>query len=617
MINRRTSLATLFYIMALLLPAVRPPATVAGQVQREDNNLRITAVNTGEFPTVGVRVLTTTAGSAPIADLTRLVVRENGVPIPDATAATTPVGIDLALVIDANPDLLLFDDRSGLSRRDKLAAGIAHYAEQFMDPVGLDRVSVIVPDETGEGATFLIQDATQPGEVAAAVNAYAPLPPRVTPLQAMLTTAIDHLAAGDEGRFRAILLYTDGARLDRQLDYQPLIEAAQAANIPIYAAVLGADASAEEIANVSRLVSPTNGLYVHMPEPEAADPIYAIFQAQGRQAELTYQSALRQSGTHNVSVSLGNARDTVPFELTLTAPQVTIDTPPETVRRAGSAVDTPLTLLQPAVLPLTVRVIWPDGRSGSLAEVDFRVDDVPQPLSALPPLDNEGVMSLRWDISNLDAGDYRLEVEIVDALGFRAAAVPVDITIEVARPVPPTPTPAPTRVPLSNVAQQAAGGLPWPALLAAVVIAGVIMVFALWRRRRDKKPVVADAPMPRIIPAAGPPPGDHVAVLEWQDDSGSPGDQIVLVAADVTFGSDPDAVDVVIDDPGVSRLHARVRRAANNEFWLYDEGSIAGTFLNYERLGLAPRLLQHNDVIQFGRVTLRFRLELPGSPGDW
>ncbi|RIK17280.1 MAG: hypothetical protein DCC51_12580 [Anaerolineae bacterium] len=171
MINRRTSLATLFYIMALLLPAVRPPATVAGQVQREDNNLRITAVNTGEFPTVGVRVLTTTAGSAPIADLTRLVVRENGVPIPDATAATTPVGIDLALVIDANPDLLLFDDRSGLSRRDKLAAGIAHYAEQFMDPVGLDRVSVIVPDETGEGATFLIQDATQPGEVAAAVNA--------------------------------------------------------------------------------------------------------------------------------------------------------------------------------------------------------------------------------------------------------------------------------------------------------------------------------------------------------------------------------------------------------------------------------------------------------------
>lgn len=614
MIIRRTGLTTLFYIATLLSAAVLPPITVAGQVQREDNNLRITAVDTGKFPNVSVRVLTTTAGSAPIADLTRLVVRENGVPIPDAAAATTPVGIDLALVIDANPDLLLFDDRSGLSRRDKLAAGITRYAEQFMDPTGLDRVSVIVPDETGEGAVFLTRDASQPGDVAAVVNTYAPLPPRVTPLQAMLAAAVDHLGAGDEGRFRAILLYTDGARLDRQLDYQPLVEAAQAANIPIYVAVLGADASAEEIANVVRLTSPTNGLHIHMPEPEAADPLYTIFQAQGRQAELTYQSALRQSGTHEVAVSLGNARDTAPFELTLAAPQVTLDAPPETVRRAGSAVDTPLSLLQPAVLPLTVRVEWPDGRPRSPAELDFRVDGVRQPLAALPSLDAEGRLSLSWDISNRDTGNYRLEIEIVDELGFRAAAAPVDVAIEVIRPVPPTSTPAPTRAPLSDVARRA-GGLPWPALLAVIAVVSAALAVVLWRRRAGKKRPAA-VPMPRIVPAAGPPSGDHVAVLEWPGDDGGPGDQIVLVSADVTFGSAPDAVDVVIDEPGVSRLHARIRRAANNEFWLYDEGSIAGTFLNHERLGLAPHRLQHNDVIQLGRVTLRFRLELPWPAGN-
>ena len=40
--------------------------------------------------------------------------------------------------------------------------------------------------------------------------------------------------------------------------------------------------------------------------------------------------------------------------------------------------------------------------------------------------------------------------------------------------------------------------------------------------------------------------------------------------------------------------------------------SAAGTFLNHEPLGLAPRPLSHNDVIQLGRVTLRFRLEMPG-----
>lgn len=92
------------------------------------------------------------------------------------------------------------------------------------------------------------------------------------------------------------------------------------------------------------------------------------------------------------------------------------------------------------------------------------------------------------------------------------------------------------------------------------------------------------------------------------------GEQIELTAADVTIGRDDTAVDIIVDAPSISRLHARIRRTAEGEYWLYDEGSEAGTFLNYERLGLAPRPLQHNDVVQLGRVTLRFRLELP-RPG--
>ena len=117
--------------------------------------------------------------------------------------------------------------------------------------------------------------------------------------------------------------------------------------------------------------------------------------------------------------------------------------------------------------------------------------------------------------------------------------------------------------------------------------------------------------MPRIVPAADPRPADgHVAVLAWQANDGSLGDQIELTAADVTLGCDPEAVDIIIEAPGISRLHARIRRTATEEYWLYDEGSATGTFLNYERLALAPKLLQHNDLMQLGQVTLRFRLEL-------
>ncbi len=612
MINRPTVKGLLFYIAALgVLLLARPVG--ARQVQGERTHVRITAVDSAAFPTVKVRVLTTTAGSGPVEDLSRLVLRENGVPIPEATAAQVPVGVDVALVVDANTDFLLFDDNSGLSRRDQLAAGIARFAEQFMNPDGLDRVSIIVPDETGTGAAFLLTDAARPGDVAAAINTYNPVAPGATPLQAMMTAAIEHLAGSEDGRFQAVLLYTDGARLPRQLDYPALVEAAQAARIPIYVAILGADASAEEIANATGLFDPTNGSYVHMPNPEAADPIYAIFEAQGQQTELSYPSALRQNGAHQVSVSLGNVRDAAEFELLLAAPEITVEPPTSPVRRAGSAIDTPLALLQPAVLPLTARINWPDGQPRRIVEMFFRVNDVAQPLATLPVADADGNLPLVWDISQSDAGVYRLDIEIVDELGFRVAAEPLEIAIEVARPSPPTPTPAPTRVPAPPLSERLDGPL-LPVLLILALVAVVAGTIAGLRRRAAKSPSAAEVAVPRIVPAADPRPADgHVAVLVWQAKDGSLGDQIELTAADVTLGCDPEAVDIIIEAPGISRLHARIRRTATEEYWLYDEGSAAGTFLNYERLALAPKMLQHNDLVQLGQVTLRFRLELPAQ----
>ncbi len=166
---------------------------------------------------------------------------------------------------------------------------------------------------------------------------------------------------------------------------------------------------------------------------------------------------------------------------------------------------------------------------------------------------------------------------------------------------------------MPSIAERAGG----PQLLVALPVVAGLAALGWWLRRRSRRPAKADPwPPPRIVPAAEPPPGDgHVAVLEWRPNDGRPGEQIELTLADTTIGRDPEAVDIIIDDPGLSRLHARIRRTATGDYWLYDEGSESGTYLNYERLGLAPRQIQHNDVVQLGRVTLRFRLELPGT-GD-
>jgi hypothetical protein len=162
----------------------------------------------------------------------------------------------------------------------------------------------------------------------------------------------------------------------------------------------------------------------------------------------------------------------------------------------------------------------------------------------------------------------------------------------------------------------ASDNIPWLLLIPTLAAVG-LTGFWLWRRAQRKTAAGAAAPMPKIIPASGPPADDrHVAVLAWLDEAGEIADQIELTAADVTLGREPDEVDVVIEDPSISRLHARIRRNQAGEHWLFDEGSIMGTYLNYERLGLAPRQLQHGDVVQLGRVTLRFRLELPRQTTD-
>lgn len=69
-----------------------------------------------------------------------------------------------------------------------------------------------------------------------------------------------------------------------------------------------------------------------------------------------------------------------------------------------------------------------------------------------------------------------------------------------------------------------------------------------------------------------------------------------------TIGRSPDAT-VMVDDPGVSRLHARIRRSDVGTFEVEDLGSKNGTYVNGARVEQAPAVL--GDKIRVGpRVVL-------------
>ena len=71
--------------------------------------------------------------------------------------------------------------------------------------------------------------------------------------------------------------------------------------------------------------------------------------------------------------------------------------------------------------------------------------------------------------------------------------------------------------------------------------------------------------------------------------------------------------DLVADEEGVSRHHARIERTAEGAFYVEDLGSTNGTFLGADRIGVA--LLRGGDLLQLG-PSLQVRFAIVDSPEE-
>ncbi|AOP33965.1 hypothetical protein A0128_09010 [Leptospira tipperaryensis] len=89
-----------------------------------------------------------------------------------------------------------------------------------------------------------------------------------------------------------------------------------------------------------------------------------------------------------------------------------------------------------------------------------------------------------------------------------------------------------------------------------------------------------------------------------QKEGRTPGKQVPIRKAETTLGAG-EFSDVLVADPNVSKLHARIRKI-KNRFVLYDLISDAGTYLNGKKV-LRPRVLYDFDEISLGKTVFVFR----------
>lgn len=592
-------------LLLLFLFAIVMNVSAQGSVQ-----LFVSEPDLSQFPTMQFNVRTAGFESVPLASLDGLSVRENGIPISNVQLTSVPVGVDVVFVLDSNDTAEFVDDGID-SRYEKMLQSVQRFGTRFMNTNGLDTVSVVVPSVEAENGRFIVNAATSIEQINAELEQHQPAFPPTAPLNDMMQLAIDQLnALQTSNHFQAILLMSDAGRLPELLNTTTLVEQAQAANIAIFVAIVGGGVSFDEIENAAELYQPTNGFYVPMPNPQDSDPIYLIWQRQSNQVRVSYESLQRENGRYPITLNIGQANASTEFELALQTPELSLQLESDVIRRVGTAVDTPLENLVPAVQPVTFDVTFPDNLPRDFDTITLLVDAQPATLVDEPVLVDDQ-LQLRWNVAEFEAGAYELSVEVTDVLGKTAVSNPRLISIITEWPAAPTATPGPTPspTPTPTLTETVVARVNWIGWIGGglFLIMGLVIlpVWLRWRRnhpRETSQSDTVDTPLASIAPFPDVLTRQYTAVLEPVTANTN---LLVLADDNVTIGRLAPNVTLHLPDRSIAPLHARIRWQ-NGRYWLYDEGSETGTYLNDERLGLRPLPISEGDEIRLGRLLYRF-----------
>ena len=167
-----------------------------------------------------------------------------------------------------------------------------------------------------------------------------------------------------------------------------------------------------------------------------------------------------------------------------------------------------------------------------------------------------------------------------------------------------------------------------------VLLSGRLRIRSRSERRADRKRNTDPVTQPVKIQQAEPPAKQKQAkrppwtrTERWQDApayltrlgaGGEPvtGHPIPLIEKEITFGTDPVQAAHVLDHPSVAALHARLKRTDGGDFLLFDNNTVAGTWVNYDPISEDGRILRHGDVVNFGQLMYRFSLKNPPADAE-
>jgi hypothetical protein len=244
-----------------------------------------------------------------------------------------------------------------------------------------------------------------------------------------------------------------------------------------------------------------------------------------------------------------------------------------------------------------------------------------------------------WDLSAyVSSGEHQIIVEAVDSLGLNKLSMGVPVMVTVIQPPRGiTALLAKYRTPITFGAIILAG-----LVLFLILISGRFRVPSI-RAAQEARRADAD-PLTQSIKAVTEPPSTPLAAspsparkarkprtsskkaataskskLEAAasfirintDGMPAAAAPIPLIEKEITFGTDPVQCTQIMDDPSISSLHARLRQTEDGGYLLQDNGSVAGTWVNFEPIAREGHRLAHGDMVNFGQLSYRFTHRMP------
>jgi hypothetical protein len=382
---------------------------------------------------------------------------------------------------------------------------------------------------------------------------------------------------------------------------------------------------APDVALLQALADRTGGRLALVRAAETFPDLESWLAPLRKQYRVQYETAIRAAGTHALEIQLLQGgqvtaqAEPLTFDLDIAPPNPIFISPPAEVQRAWSeAAREQPSVLQPDALELQLMVEFPDGLSRPLQATRLYLDGALAVENTSEPFDRFSL-----DLTGfLESGPHTLRVEAIDNLGLVGSSIESPLAVFV-QPKP---------------VQQFLGGISPTGLIAigAVLLAGLVLAAVLVgenrlrvrrggskRRSRDPltQPVAIEQESSRRRaaarePGSAPRPQDNgsapARLLRLNEaEQPVPGEMISLNYLELTLGSDPAQAMMAIRDASVDRLHARILRCDTGGFRLVDQGSTAGTWINFAPVSAAGCLLRHGDLVHFGRALYRFELANP------